>query len=75
MSWGRSPAVAESEGDQGLTVVGEVGDALIVEKVLRVFFVLVGEQGGGEEGLQLVSASHQRKAKELREAAERHSSE
>jgi hypothetical protein len=39
-----SPAVAVGEGDEGLTVVGEEGDAVVVEELGGVFFVdVVGD--------------------------------
>ena len=39
-----SPAVAVGEGDECLTVVGEEGDAVVVEELGGVFFVdVVGD--------------------------------
>ena len=73
----RSPAVAVGEGDEGLTVVGEVGDAVVVEKVGGVFFVDVVGDGllKQESKLLLVSASHDQRMKELRDSGERSSSD
>ena len=71
-----SPAVAKGEGDEGLTVVGEEGDAVVFEELSGVFFVDVVGDGlrQQESELLLVSASHQRKEKELRDSMERGSS-
>jgi len=71
-----SPAVAVGEGDEGLTVVGEVGDAVVVEEIDGVFFVdVVGDGLLQQEGeLLLISASHGQRMKELRDSAVRHSS-
>ena len=57
--------------------MGEAGDAVVVEEVGGVFFVDVVGDGllQQESELRLVSASHQRKEKELRDSIERGSAD